>query len=351
MDQFNNFNNQKWLADGHFRVKSMLLSPGVIVPKIIDKSIDIKPSFKNHSKWPISWESKVVESLLIGFPLQKIFCEESKFGDLIILDGSHIIDSIYSFVTEDYALKDLSLRKDLNGLKIKDLSYRDYNTLMDRSLIDFSIISYDTPTILKYEFFKRINSTNTRFTMQSARNYAFPKMYELITTAKDESSFFMYFAINNRTTTRDILKSDSDIDQFFLYLFLLSLTHFGYLEAEDIPIFEMLDKCGEFINSSENITGIEKHTVQILNSVCELLSPNNILKIGEYREQRSHQPFDPFLYNENDFSMEKVLNAFRLYIINPDNPPQYLDDASRVPSYWDVKRSYKTIYSLDSKHA
>ncbi|WP_440529919.1 DUF262 domain-containing protein, partial [Serratia sarumanii] len=252
--------HNSWFSEGGFRTKSLSLSVANVIERLNNERLDIKPDFKSHYEWPISWSSKLIESALIGFPFQNIFCEETRYGELVILDGAQIINSFYKFSMNEFRLRGLTIRKDLNGASARDISYRDYNFLMDRFLLNFLVIPYDTHNVLKYEFCKRINIKNTRFSVQSARNYAFPKMAGYLTTMREELKHTIDFTLKAKYS-RDIFKADSEVDQFFLFISLIVFLKFDIIVVDDehISIGELLDQTAQILEQGRATDGLTEY--------------------------------------------------------------------------------------------
>ncbi|RKR53697.1 hypothetical protein C7387_3166 [Yokenella regensburgei] len=348
MNQFYNNNNPLWLQDGSIRSKMINYTPMDIVKSIQEKRINIKPSFKSHHDWPISWASRIIESLILGFPIQNIICEENEFGELTVLDGTKILNSLFRFFNGEFRLKDLTLRKDLNGCMLNELSYREYSFLMERYIFTFVIINYDSPNMLKYEFYKRINATTTRFTVQSARNYAFPKMFEMIKNIESMTGNSIKYNIFKSNASRDVFKSRTDIDQFILFLCMFVLDANNHIPNGEYAITEKLDMAAEAMNDPYRTSGLDNYVANLLREFIWNDMRGNYISIEAVRESDIEQSSDMIYLSSDEYmSMERFLYKFNSFVLRGnghsinDRFPMYESD---VPNYWDTKRIYKQQY-------
>ncbi|MEQ0581634.1 DUF262 domain-containing protein [Pantoea dispersa] len=304
---------------GSFRSKIVAFSAAYIIDMVQRGRLDVNPYFKNHIRWSISKSSKLIESIILGFPLQSIFCEENNFGALVILDGSQIVSALHRFSQGEFKLRGLDIRKDLNGLSIYDLNYRDYNLIMDRYQLNFSIINYDTNPFLKYEFCKRINSGNRGFLPQSARNYAFTKMSSTLESIKPELKEYIYFetvSFSRRSKQSSDKILSLEIDQFLLYLCMLVFHHHTLLRFDEdkCTLSEALDQAAYFFETNWQAEGVGKYLLGIIRDMLrflELTNPDVVLgglgfedKEFNFREIRK----------TSEISAQDFIHAFILFL-------------------------------------
>jgi hypothetical protein len=85
------------------------------------------PDYQRDFVWDKKRQSRLIESLILGFPIPYVFTadvysEDPELdGRIEIVDGSQRIRTIHSFAVNELVLQDLKTLHDLNGFKFKDL--------------------------------------------------------------------------------------------------------------------------------------------------------------------------------------------------------------------------------------
>ena len=80
------------------------------------------PTYQRNFIWPENMQSKFIESIFMGVPLQPLFAFElDEDGNLELLDGVQRLSSVKSFVDNDLILSELEELNYLNGFIFNDL--------------------------------------------------------------------------------------------------------------------------------------------------------------------------------------------------------------------------------------
>jgi uncharacterized protein with ParB-like and HNH nuclease domain len=80
-------------------------------------------------KWETDKQSKLIESILIGIPINPIFLAEKIDESIIVIDGVQRICSIIEYMDNKFKLCGLQLNPELNGLCFDDLTNKYQNRL------------------------------------------------------------------------------------------------------------------------------------------------------------------------------------------------------------------------------
>jgi len=150
-----------------------------IASQIRAGNINLNPGFQRGNAWDDKMRSRLIESLIINFPVPEIVLAEKRAQrqSFIVLDGKQRLMTIAGFIFPDEinywtepALTSLKVRSDLNSLTYKQLEstplLRDeYRQLVNSDVRCTVIAGYESEDIL-YEIFYRLNTTSVPLNLQ-----------------------------------------------------------------------------------------------------------------------------------------------------------------------------------------
>ena len=133
----------------------------------IDMTTDIQ---RPAELWDNHKMSKLIESILIRFPLPAFYFDASDEDKWLIVDGLQRLSAIKKFVVDEkLSLHGLEYLKDLSGKKYNDLP-RTYKRRIDECSVTLFLIQPGTPDAVKYSIFRRINTGGLVLNDQEIRN-------------------------------------------------------------------------------------------------------------------------------------------------------------------------------------
>ncbi len=180
--------------------------------------------------WDIVKQSRLIESILIRFPLPAFFFDASDDNNWLVVDGLQRLSSIRNFcVTQTLKLTKLEFLTQLNGKGWKDLS-GDLRRIIEEAQVVIYKIMPGTPTDVKFNIFKRINTGGLVLEPQEIRHALFQgKPAKFIAELGKNEAFLK--ATGSRIKTHRML--DRDFANRFLAFYL-----FGYENyAPDLDTF------------------------------------------------------------------------------------------------------------------
>lgn len=138
--------------------------------QITKGNIDLQPSFQRRSAWDDIRKSKLIESMIVGIPVPSIVLAENKErkGRFIVIDGKQRLVSINDFYKEDFKLKKLEIRPDLNNKSYSELPEED-REFLDNNTFRSTLIRNWVDDDFLYTIFYRLNSGSLALSPQELR--------------------------------------------------------------------------------------------------------------------------------------------------------------------------------------
>jgi hypothetical protein len=150
-------------------------------------NIELNPKFQRRDAWEPKRKSAFIESLILGLPIPPIVLAERQDyrGKYIVLDGKQRLLCLRRFTAEDsdqefenFALSDLTIRKDLIGRTFKELSedlqFQTDITSFENQPIRTVVLRRWTSEELLFHVFLRLNTGSKPLSPQELRQALHP---------------------------------------------------------------------------------------------------------------------------------------------------------------------------------
>lgn len=185
--------------------------------------------------WDKTKQSRLIESILIRFPLPAFFFDASDDNNWLIVDGLQRLSSIRNFVVDKkQVLTNLEFLTHLNGKRWDELS-DDLQRVIEEAQVVIYKIMPGTPADVKFNIFKRINTGGLVLESQEIRHALFQgKPSKFISELANSEEFKK--ATRHKINTNRML--DRDFANRFLAFYEFGVENYGSKEyGQDLDTF------------------------------------------------------------------------------------------------------------------
>jgi uncharacterized protein with ParB-like and HNH nuclease domain len=137
--------------------------------QVDDGTLVLADDFQRRRVWDDTKASRLIESLLINVPIPVCYFAELEDGSYSVIDGQQRLTAIYRYLTDEFKLKSLKIRSDLNKTKFSQLGVSDRRSIQSRSIRCILIQKESHPEI-RFDVFDRLNSNSVKLNRQELRN-------------------------------------------------------------------------------------------------------------------------------------------------------------------------------------
>jgi Protein of unknown function DUF262 len=269
------------------RPDSYSMSIGEWVSLYQQKEVEIHPEFQRFFRWNDYQKTKLIESIILGFPIPPIFVSQREDGVWDVVDGLQRLSTIYEFMG---ILKDED-SKLLPPLKLKSTKYLPsfankiwedpdhlegsvnaltsaQRLLIKRTKISVNILQKESDPSAKYELFQRLNTGGSIANAQEIRSCIIVGMnldlYRWMKELSKNDDFQACIALNEKSLDEQY---DLEILSRFLVLRMINLDEIHGLGDVETFFTDNMIKIAENRNYDLEEEAIAfKNTFKILNA-------------------------------------------------------------------------------------
>uniref|UniRef100_A0A7C2AMC3 DUF262 domain-containing protein n=1 Tax=Pseudomonas graminis TaxID=158627 RepID=A0A7C2AMC3_9PSED len=190
-----------------------------LVKKIKREIIRLNPDYQRNHRWPDSFSSKLIESLILNIPIPIVYISqdidvddeaEDEIARYSVIDGQQRLTAIYNFFNGSFPLQSLEVLSELNGSFYKDLPPFLIRRLEERTIRCLRIDS-TVDTQVKFDIFERLNSGSVKLEAQELRNATCRGPFKDMIKSLAKNSIFAELANLDPESTRIKKMEDEEL--------------------------------------------------------------------------------------------------------------------------------------------
>lgn len=131
------------------------------------------PDYQREFIWKESNRSLFIESVLLGLPIPFMFFGNCDNGKIEIIDGAQRIQTLNSFICDEFKLSGLKKLDQLNKFFYSDLSDSQQRKLKEKTLRIITL-EENTPNSIRQDLFNRINTSGIKANSSEIRRGSYP---------------------------------------------------------------------------------------------------------------------------------------------------------------------------------
>ncbi|WP_284642994.1 DUF262 domain-containing protein [Paenibacillus silviterrae] len=148
------------------------ISVGELLSIYQDDELIINPDFQRLFRWPTDKQSRLIESILLEFPIPPVYVIERDDGVYELIDGLQRITTLLRFFglqTPYLTLEDCELVPELNGMTVEELPLS-LRLKLKRFPIRLNVVRKNSTPSVRFEIFRRLNTGGELLEPQEIRN-------------------------------------------------------------------------------------------------------------------------------------------------------------------------------------
>lgn len=267
-------------------IRTRTMSLDLLIKRLRNDAIDMNTSFQRKANlWNITKQSRLIESILVRFPLPAFYFDGSNDDSWLVVDGLQRLSSLDNYVNKEaFGLQNLEFLGQFNDKKFSELP-----AYLQRRIEEFEITAYiiaaGTPKVLKFNVFKRINTGGLILTPQEIRNALNQgKPARLVKQLADMRSF----KIATSYTIPEDRAMDQEFVTRFLAFYLIDIDNY----TPDLDSF--LNKAMDTLNEVTNTEQIKADFEKAMNAAIKIFGNDAFRK--RYSRWDKRKPINKALF-------------------------------------------------------
>ena len=291
------------------RVDTRPMTIDLVLKRIKFDEINLAPDFqRNANIWNNKAKSRLIESILIRIPLPAFYMDATNEDKWLVIDGLQRLSTLKQFaIDKTLKLNNLEFLTNFNGKNYDELP-RNYQRRIDETVLTVYLIEKGTPSKVKYNIFRRINTGGLPLSPQELRHAINPgsatKFLDKLAKSKE---FQQATSIGKRKQER---MDDHEFVLGFVAFFLTPYQDYNVKEGRDYFFNEAMAKINKM--KTKELDDIECQFLRSLKAAYSIFKENSFRKIIKNQEKK--QPLNKALFEVWSVTLSK-LNDPKLEIL------------------------------------
>ena len=317
------------------------------------KKLILEVDFQRKFVWEEKQKCELIESILMGLPLPIFYFKQQDDANYVVVDGKQRLSTLFSFLENDFELKNLKILKFLNGKHFNDLI--DELGIYQSQLEDYQVYSHvilpPTPDKVLFDIFDRVNRGGTKLNKQEIRNALYQgNGFEMLKRIIKSQEFVDVTRIKEDKDSR--MKGTYLITRFLAFYLLFSdrliIENKKYVYNGDIDT--LIELTLEYLNnlSQEKLFTLETMTIHCLSMSYNVLGEGAFRKEINRSKPINMNIFETTMYlmtllniNDDKCIIDKIYNKLYNAVISDaflDSIGNSRDNKNKVNQRFEIMR-------------
>jgi hypothetical protein len=283
------------------RVETRPMTIDLLLQRINYEELDLTPDFQRKDGiWNARTKSRLIESILIRIPLPAFYMDATDEDKWVVIDGLQRLTTLKMFVKDkSLKLSDLEFLTQLEGKDFNELP-RNLQRRIIETQVTVYLIEKGTPSAVKFNIFKRINTGGLPLSLQEIRHAlnigASTKFLENLASSTEFKKATAYKNFGQRMTDRE-----------FILRFLAFVIHpYNEYQATEFDSF-LSDVMAEINGMNEqDLNGLKIKFNQAMAAASEIFGTDAFRK--RFRQDASRLPINKALFESWSVSLSSLTN-------------------------------------------
>lgn len=283
------------------RVDTRPMTIDLLLSRIEHKELDLQPSFQRKGGiWNEGAQSRLIESILIRIPLPAFYLDATNDDKWLVVDGLQRLTALKQFIVDKtLKLSELEFLTHLDGKTHSELP-RPFQRRILETQVTVYLIEKGTPSEVKFNIFKRINTGGLPLSAQEIRHALNQgKAAELLAQLANSKEFKR--AIDN--SIRDDRMADREC---VLRFFAFTITPYAQYKVKEFDSF--LNDCMVKMNkmSDQELTELERQFRLAMVAAFDIFGRDAFRK--RYKLGAAKYPINKALFESWSVNLSQLSN-------------------------------------------
>lgn len=284
------------------RVHTQHITIDLLLSRIIHEELDLQPSFQRKGGiWNTKTQSRLIESILIRIPLPAFYIDATNEDKWLVVDGLQSLTALKRFMLDgSLKLSDMEFLSTLVGKTYDELPRQLQRRIMETQVTVY-LIEKGTPSDVKFNIFKRINTGGLPLSPQEIRHALnqgkATKILERLAASREFQEATDKGIRDDRMTDRECV----------LRFFAFTLDSYTNYKSREFDSF--LNDCMHAMNTMSDIQleGIEALFKTTMVAAYEIFGKDAFRK--RYKAGASRSPINKALFESWSVNLSRLDTA------------------------------------------